>query len=146
MKKITFFCRLAAVLTAAALLSSCKSAETGTVASTSADVTSVQSDSSPVLRNWDHGAVLLESAPVTADTAAPVPDGIITVPDEKESEPANNADTTVPAPVTAASVTAAPAGTAAAAATTAKKAESAAPATKKAPAKKAPAKKTTTKK
>ena len=125
LKKITFFCRLAAILTAAALLSSCKSAETVTVASTSADVTtSVQSDSSPVLRNWDHGAVLLESAPVTADTAAPVPDGIITVPDEKESKPANNADTTTTAPVTAASVTAAPAGTTAAAATTAKKAES----------------------
>lgn len=121
MKKITFFCRLAAVLTAAALISSCKSAETGKIAASTTAFSESQSDSEPVLQNWDHGGVLLGSAPVTADTAAPVPEGIITESRAEDTTSDGIADTTT----TAAPVT--PAATAASAAETSTTGKTASP-------------------
>lgn len=120
LKKISFFCRLAAALTAAALLASCKSAETAvTTTATAAPETvgtTVQTASAPVPQNWDHGGVLLDELPVTAETAAPVPEGIITEPGATEKTKAATTD----APTTTAAVTTAAAKTTTAAATSAK--------------------------
>ena len=124
LKKISFFCRLAAVMTAAALLASCKSAETVNTTAVTTEITEIstsETSSAPVPLNWDHGGVLLADAPVTAAAPAPVPGGIIT--------DAGEADQTVTAPAatTAPPVTASPAATTA---TTAAKTSSASKTTK----------------
>ena len=114
LKKISFLGRLAAVLTAAALLASCKSAETANTTAPTTEPTQTASasavSSAPVPVNWDHGGVLLDDVPVTAATAAPVPGGIITDVGETDKVVTAPSDTTAP---NAAETTVSAAGTAA---------------------------------
>lgn len=90
MRKIKFVSGLLAVIFCAVYTSSCKSIESRT-AIPDTDTTTVTTTAISTIANGDFGGIVYSAAPVTADTAAPIP-GMDFVHTTTADEPADSSD------------------------------------------------------